>query len=375
MSGRENLMRRSACFLAVLGLVLLTPSAASGLPSVTLKAAFVPIPGFAGTGNIPGARAAARTEYRISGTEYDGSPPPLIGADFYLPSGTSLHAGGFPTCSKSTLEQVGPVKCAKGSAAGPIGTATGFVTFGGERVEESLEVSSFYAPGGGIEFFSDGHAPVSLEVLSSGHYTNLNGGGGYGPELVAEIPLVASVPGAPYASFKSIGETVGGSDESPEPTLYRVPKMCPSGGLPFKAEVTFAENGELSRPEVVSTIYKAPCPTGSLEPSVPGTSVPGTGGIVTAPSNMKCVSRRDFPIHVQQIKDLTYRTVTVYVNGRQVAVVKKGRFMAQVDLRGLPKGRYTVKITVMTTTGRRLTGTRAYHTCAPKSLPSGKHRL
>jgi hypothetical protein len=67
--------------------------------------------------------------------------------------------------------------------------------------------------------------------------------------------------------------------------------------------------------------------------------------------------------------------VTVFVNGKRVAVVKKGRFTATADLRGLPKGRYTVKIVVTTTTGRRLMGIRAYHTCAPKPLPSGKPRL
>jgi hypothetical protein len=65
----------------------------------------------------------------------------------------------------------------------------------------------------------------------------------------------------------------------------------------------------------------------------------------------------------------------VYVNGTQVATVKRRRFTATVDLRGLPKGRYTVKIVVTTTNGRTLTGIRVYHTCAPKRLPSGKPRL
>ena len=62
------------------------------------------------------------------------------------------------------------------------------MTFGTERVEEALEVSSFYAPGGGIEFFADGHSPVSLEILSSGHYVNLGGAGGFGPELLDRNP-------------------------------------------------------------------------------------------------------------------------------------------------------------------------------------------
>jgi hypothetical protein len=256
-------MRRASTCLAVLGLAFLAlPGIASALPTVTFKAEAVPIPGFPHTGNILGAGAAVQAEYGITGTEYAGSPPPLIGINFFLPSGSKLHTSGFPTCSTTTLEQFGPVKCSKGSAAGPVGTATGFVTFGGERVEESLEISSYYAPGGGIEFFSDGHTPVSLEILSKGHYTNLGGAGGYGPELLTEIPLVASVPGAPYASVKSIKVKAGSAYKSHGKTIYygRVPTKCPKGGFPIKTEVIFAENGETSKPETVDATYKAPCP-------------------------------------------------------------------------------------------------------------------
>jgi hypothetical protein len=161
----ENLMRKASTCLVALGLALLAlPAVASALPTVTFKAKAVPIKGFPHTGNILGAGAALQAEYAISGTEYAGSPPPVIGINFYLPKGSKLHTSGFPTCSKNTLEQFGPVKCKKSSAAGPIGKVTGFVSFGGERVVENAELSSFYAPGGGIEFFTDGHSPVSLEI-------------------------------------------------------------------------------------------------------------------------------------------------------------------------------------------------------------------
>jgi hypothetical protein len=43
-----------------------------------------------------------------------------------------------------------------------------------------------------------------------------------------------------------------------------------------------------------------------------------------------------------------------------------GRFTATVDLRGLPKGRFTVTIRITTAGGRRITGARKYRTCAPK---------
>ncbi len=254
---------RRAIFLAVLGFaVLAVSSVASALPTVKFKAKAVAIKGFPHTGNILGAGAALQAEYLIEGTEYQGSPPPIIGVNFYLPKGSLLHTSGFPTCSNSTLEQFGPIKCKKGSAAGPIGTVLGFVTFGGERVEERAELSSFYSPGGGIEFFTKGSSPVSLEILSSGHYVNLHGAAGFGPELITKVPLVASVPGAPFASVKTISVKAGSAIKvHGKPVYYgRVPKTCPKGGFPLKTEVIFAENGEESKPVSVTQTYKAPCP-------------------------------------------------------------------------------------------------------------------
>src|SRR4051812_38126439 len=131
-------MRRASTVLAVLALGLLAlPAVASATPVVKFKAVAVPIPGFPHTGNILGAGAAVHAEYKIEGTEYGGFPPPIIGVNFYLPTGTVLHTTGFPTCSKSVLEQVGPSGCKKSSEAGPIGKVVGVVSFGTERVEET----------------------------------------------------------------------------------------------------------------------------------------------------------------------------------------------------------------------------------------------
>jgi len=256
-------MRRASAVLAVLGLALLAlPGIASAVPVVTFKAKAVPIPGFPHTGNILGAGAALQAEYTITGTEYLGAPPPLIGVTFWLPKGAVLHTSGFPTCTEETLHQFGPSKCPKGSAAGPIGKVVGFVNFGHEPVVEESELSSFYAPNGGIEFFTDGHSPVSLEIISGGHYTNLGGGEGFGPKLVTTVPLVPSVPGAPYASVSSINVKAGSAYKSHGKTIYygRVPKKCPKGGFPIKTELTFAENGEESKPIHVFKEYKSPCP-------------------------------------------------------------------------------------------------------------------
>jgi hypothetical protein len=43
-----------------------------------------------------------------------------------------------------------------------------------------------------------------------------------------------------------------------------------------------------------------------------------------------------------------------------------GSHAAHVDLRGLPKGTFKVRIIVIATDGRVLRGTRTYHTCAKR---------
>jgi hypothetical protein len=257
-------MRRASTCLAVLGLAALgLTSVASAAPEVKLKAVAVPISGFPHTGNILGAGAAVEAEYHITGTEYGGFPPPLIGVTFFLPTGTKLHAQGFKTCSTQIIAvEKAPEKCPKGSAAGPVGKVVGIVAFGKERVEEEAELSSWFAPGGGLNFFTFGHSPVLLEIPSTAHYINLGGGGGWGPKLIAQVPLVSTVPGAPYASVKSIKIKVGAAYKSHGKAVYygRLPKKCPKGGFPVKSEMIFAENGDPSKPITSTATYKAPCP-------------------------------------------------------------------------------------------------------------------
>jgi hypothetical protein len=234
-------------------------------PTVTMKAQAVPIPKFKGTGNFYGKGAALKAEFNISGTEYGGFPAPLIGVNFYFPKGTKIHSSGFPTCPVATLEQSGPgpSACPKGSSAGPVGKVLGVVAFGKELVPEELTLESFYAPGGGISFYAAGHSPVSVEILSKGHYTQLNGAGGFGPKVVTEVPLVETVPGAQDASAEKITVQAGSAIKKNGKAIYygTVPKkgQCPKHGFNIKAELMFAGLGGLS-PATVPVSYKAPCP-------------------------------------------------------------------------------------------------------------------
>jgi hypothetical protein len=261
----EIQMRRASTCIAVLGLsviALALPSFAAATPVVTFKAKAVPITGFPHTGNILGAGAALQAEYTISGTEYGGFPPPLEGVNFYLPKGAVLHPSGFPTCAVSVLEPTGPgpKSCPKGSQAGPVGKVLGEVAFGTKIVPEEATLESFYAPGGGLEFFTFGHEPTILEIISTAHY--IGSSGLFSHELISAIPLVETVPGAQDASVKSISVKVGSAIKSKGKTVYygRLPTKCPKGGFPLKTEVKFAGLGGLAPQEVTKT-YKAPCPS------------------------------------------------------------------------------------------------------------------
>jgi len=256
-------MRRAIISLALgcLAMVVLAlPGSASATPTVTFKAKAVPIAGFPHTGNIKGAGAAFESEFHISGTEYGGFPPPLIHVNVFLPAGVKLHTTGFPTCPPATLEPSGkgPKACAK-DKAGPTGTVEGFVAFGSEVVPETATIEGFYAPGGGLEFFTFGHSPVLLEILSKGHFVNSSGE--YSKEFEAAVPLVETVPGANDASVKYIKVKTGSAVRHGKKVTYygTMPTSCPKHYLPVKAELTFAGLGGLTETTVPAE-YHAPCP-------------------------------------------------------------------------------------------------------------------
>ncbi|MGH2904751.1 MAG: hypothetical protein ACRDK7_14390 [Solirubrobacteraceae bacterium] len=249
-------MRGTYICLVLCGLAACAlPSAATAAPSVTMFAKAVPIPGVRGTGNILGAGAALQAKFTIAGTEYGGFPPPLTEVKFYGPHGAKVHSRGFATCSLRTLEQSGPRRCPRKSHAGPKGSASGIVSFGTERVHETVSVQPFFAPGGDLEFFVDGVTPVSIEIISKGRI--VNSAAPYGPEVVATVPLIESVPGALDASALEINVKVGASykKKGGKRVYYiRVPRRCPRGGFPLKAELGFLGGA------VSSASYKAPCP-------------------------------------------------------------------------------------------------------------------
>jgi hypothetical protein len=122
----------------------------------------------------------------------------------------------------------------------------------------------------------------------------------------------------------------------------------------------------------------APTPSPQPTPAPPAprrASLPKLTSFVTLPSAKRCVSRRHFKIHIRQPKTVKIVKATVVLNRKRVATRTGKRVTSVIDLRSLPKGTFTVKITVTTADKRTITGKRSYHTCAAKRSGHGPSKL
>ena len=86
--------------------------------------------------------------------------------------------------------------------------------------------------------------------------------------------------------------------------------------------------------------------------------------IIGLPAAKQCVSRRRLALHLHPPKGTKIKALTVKVAKRTTHPKLHGT--APIVLAGLPKGKYTVTITVKLADGRTVTLARAYKTCAPK---------
>jgi hypothetical protein len=106
-------------------------------------------------------------------------------------------------------------------------------------------------------------------------------------------------------------------------------------------------------------------------------------GTIQLTSARPCRTRRDLTLWVRQPRRGRIRSLRVYVNGRRVpsgpvrvyvnGVRVRGlgapRRNARLELRGLPRGAYTVRAVVRTTRGQTITQTRRYRTCVSRAQP------
>jgi hypothetical protein len=143
------------------------------------------------------------------------------------------------------------------------------------------------------------------------------------------------------------------------------------GDLSDTVGETWAAPAPPPAPTPTPTPSPSPTPTPTPSPQPPA---PKLSDIVDLPSTRTCISRRKFTIMIRRPKGDAIKKAVVFVNGKKAKVRKGKRFTAVVDLRGLPKGRFTVRIKVTTVKGHTIQGSRKYKTCATKRGRAHRHR-
>jgi hypothetical protein len=163
------------------------------------------------------------------------------------------------------------------------------------------------------------------------------------------------------SNFSDVWSKVG--SQQPLPNTCRCAEQLDNG-----AGLSWAFSLQAGRTTTFSS-YTVFSPTGISGPPRPPFF--GRNGVVQVPSNRHCVSKRKFRIRIRQPGGIRIQTALLFLNGKRVKVVKRKvfkrlRHVATVNLRGLPKGTFVLKIVVLTTKGDTLKGKRKYHTCTKK---------
>lgn len=195
-------------------------------------------------------------------------PAALTDVDIRYPLnlGIVLSGLGLEVCSPAMLEANGAAGCPANSIMGR-GGAVAEMRFGEQLVRENARIAIARAPDEeghiALLLYAVGPSPVDTQILSPAQL--VPAAGPFGGQLNIRLPLVPSLPGAPYVAIAqmhtTIGpqglvyeEQVGDSTLTYTPAGILLPNACPRGGFRFAAEFTFVDG---SRQSARTTV---PCP-------------------------------------------------------------------------------------------------------------------
>lgn len=213
-----------------------------------------------------GRPSAVSLGFNIQG-ERGQPPPPLTGVEFHYPTDLGLATSelGLASCEIEPLQEHGPAACPPDSLMGN-GSATVQVPIGGVVRTEMASIALIAGPS------QNGY--INVLVTASGIYPVI--ARIIMPSLLQPgtlhfmVPLVPSVPGAPFVSVTSVHVTVGGHltyyDNQHgklipfHPANVGLPKRCPRGGFPFSAIFTFLDGTHAQAHTVVRCPQRTSAP-------------------------------------------------------------------------------------------------------------------
>lgn len=155
------------------------------------------------------------------------------------------------------------------------------------------------------------------------------------------------------------------------PSTNQQPTISPDGAPKEPAEYT-AHHVNYG---CVKSKLIAPLPVVSGAQGSPATGTGSTTASVeslTLPSARQCLRPGRFTIRLKEPKYDPFSKVTVVYRGRRLATAHRGHYIvATVNLRGLSKHTFTVKVRATTVLGHHLSANRTYHLC--RKTKSKKH--
>lgn len=161
----------------------------------------------------------------------------------------------------------------------------------------------------------------------------------------------------------------------PGPTAWRVVE-APGGSrylevcfsAPGGAQPSIAANGATA-----NVTYK--CLNSAHTAELPSAGV--ASDRLSLPSAEQCVSARLFKIHLADPEYDPLKHVVVRIRGHRIKTARQGHYVvATIDLKGFPRGAFTVRIAATTVLGHHLESRRTYHTCAKRAInrkPNKRH--
>jgi hypothetical protein len=205
-------------------------------------------------------------------------------------------------------------------------------------------------------------------------------------------PIWTDITEQPDGSYWGLHQWfLGACERNPTrgPTAWRV--LEEPGGAhylrvcfshPGTTQPTIAANGAPKGPtEYAAYGVTSGCYNSELIAALPVVKPGGSGGVagsierLTLPSAKKCLSLRLFKIHLADPQYDPLKTVIVTLKGRRIPTLRKGKYVvATINLKGLPKGSFTIKIHATTVLGHHLSASRTYHTCIAKIKKSTKKK-
>jgi CSLREA domain-containing protein len=193
-----------------------------------------------------------------------------------------------------------------------------------------------------------------------------------GPTPAGGVSLKLALPAG--ATLSSSGNAVISSAGPCAATTCTIGTLASGGSATVTVPVKLTKTGAFTIAGDASSATSDPVAANNHASANVFVTKLSAASVLALPSAHRCLSKRRFRITLRRPNGIVIARATVSVNGKRVKTVKGRQVSSVIDLRGLPKGTIRVKITVVTDTGLKLTGTRTYHTCH-KRLRGHKHLL